>query len=327
MINGRQNCRRGSDLNMQGNAFFFAWEEQVLLFLQSFMGGVWQRIAEFFSLIGEELVPVAIVAFVYWCLNKQLGKRIAFSVTLTSLGFPMIKNIVLRLRPYMVNHDIVCLKLPVKGADPLDVTAQGYSFPSGHSAMAAGTYGAIGSYVRKNWAWCLAVILPLLIGISRLCLGVHYPTDIMAGWAVGAIGVGLTVLMEKFIPKEMYRFAVLFVIALPGVFYCQSEDYFSALGLLIGFAAGLWFEQRYVRFSVTRRPLIMLLRTVAGLLIYLGVSAALKALFGVILGAAGPAALAGRVIRYALCVFLLVGPYPMLFTLLDKWLPARGKAV
>ena len=67
------------------------------------------------------------------------------------------------------------------------------SFPSGHSMMAAVVYFTLGSLLSslvkrrrlKVYFLTLAAILSVLVGLSRLVLGVHYPTDVAAGWAAG----------------------------------------------------------------------------------------------------------------------------------------------
>jgi undecaprenyl-diphosphatase len=68
------------------------------------------------------------------------------------------------------------------------------SFPSGHATGAAATYLTLGALLArfqahrrlKIYLLTLAVILTLLIGLSRLYLGVHWPTDVVAGWTLGA---------------------------------------------------------------------------------------------------------------------------------------------
>lgn len=72
-------------------------------------------------------------------------------------------------------------------------TATGYAFPSGHSAQAAAAYGMLALLVSlrvaraaKPLVWLAATALALLVGFSRLYLGVHWLTDVLAGYALGA---------------------------------------------------------------------------------------------------------------------------------------------
>ena len=68
------------------------------------------------------------------------------------------------------------------------------SFPSGHATLAAVTYLTLGALLSrvearrraKIYVLTVAVTLTLLIGVSRIYLGVHWPTDVLAGWCVGA---------------------------------------------------------------------------------------------------------------------------------------------
>ncbi|MCW8087419.1 phosphatase PAP2 family protein [Roseococcus sp. MDT2-1-1] len=68
------------------------------------------------------------------------------------------------------------------------------SFPSGHSMMAAVVYLTLGALLArvepdrsvKAFVLSAAVLLALLVGVSRVYLGVHWPTDVLAGWTVGA---------------------------------------------------------------------------------------------------------------------------------------------
>lgn len=68
------------------------------------------------------------------------------------------------------------------------------SFPSGHAALSAITYLTIGALLARTYPsfaislyfMSLAAFLTVLIGVSRIYLGVHYPTDILGGWCIGA---------------------------------------------------------------------------------------------------------------------------------------------
>jgi undecaprenyl-diphosphatase len=68
------------------------------------------------------------------------------------------------------------------------------SFPSGHAALSAVTYLTLGALLARThpslrirlYFIAVAVVLTLLVGVSRIYLGVHYPTDVLAGWCIGA---------------------------------------------------------------------------------------------------------------------------------------------
>ncbi|QDU93526.1 phosphatidylglycerophosphatase B [Lignipirellula cremea] len=84
------------------------------------------------------------------------------------------------------------------------------SFPSGHSMLSAIVYLTLGSLAAaamrrprlKIYVLCLAVIVTLLVGVSRVYLGVHYPTDVLAGWAAGTFWALLCWLIARWLQQH-----------------------------------------------------------------------------------------------------------------------------
>ena len=303
-----------------GNVFYFDWEVDLIEWLQNAMGSAGEAISKVLSIIGGETVSLVLLLAVLFCYSKKAGMRCGFTILAASMWFPMIKNIALRLRPYMVHEERVNVLLKAEAdADAMDVIQQGYSFPSGHSAMAAACYVSIAREVRKRWMWFLAVIIPLLIGLSRFAVGVHYPTDVLAGWVVGLLAFGFSVLLEKYVKKEWLRYVILLAITLPGIFWCTSRDYFSALGLLIGMTAAVPFEKKYVDFQDTRNPFAMILRVIGAFAIYLALNKVLKMPFStewLDSGKLVPNLV--RAARYAIILFIVIGIYPKVFPAFEK---------
>ena len=307
-------------MELTGNVFSFPWEASLMEWLQTHLSGA-VPVISFFSAFGEELIMILLLGFFYWWYDKKAGKSIGLSVLMGIVWNPMIKNIFLRRRPYFDHAGIRILRVVEPKADPMDIAAQGFSFPSGHSTDAVAMYGSLGRYFKKKWLIAAALALPLLVGFSRVVVGAHYPTDVFAGWALGLLVMLLVPWLQKKLQKDGLLYLVLLLTALPGFFYCKSEDYFTAMGLMIGFMAGSLFEDRKVRFLNTRSVPCGLLRVAGGLALYFAVNFLLKAPFpNDFLNSGSMAVLLIRTARYAVIAFLEFGVYPMAFSRVEGFL-------
>jgi undecaprenyl-diphosphatase len=98
---------------------------------------------------------------------------------------PMIGKAVTELQKYEINR-----MRPAE--DPHLVVVHNLSFPSGHSANAMMTYVALALFLfgrtERRSIWVAgAVALALLVGLSRVVLGVHWPSDVIGGWSYGLV--------------------------------------------------------------------------------------------------------------------------------------------
>ena len=313
---------------LTGSTFFFDWEVQLMEWLQAHMGPAAVEVISAFSALGEELLLILILGMVYWGISKKKGRTIGLGVLLALVAGASIKNIFLRRRPYFDNPGIQALRPVEKGADLYDISAQGYSFPSMHSANAATAYGGIAYQVRKRWMTILAGVFILMTGISRVCVGVHYPTDVLAGWCIGLAAVFLAPWLEKKIRDRRLLYAVFLLTAVPGFFFCRTEDFFTSAGLLAGFLAGSLFEETFVRFENTDHKVRILLRVLGGTAIYVGLNTLLKLPFPKeFLEGGSYAALMVRFVRYMVIAFVEFGIYPMAFKAMDRYFAGRRQAV
>ena len=128
------------------------------------------------------VIVVAVVAFAFAAAIGpwRHGVIAAITILLASIANAVLKVAIRRERPELL--------------DPL-IVERGFSFPSGHSALGMVAYGILAVLVSRSRLprpWRTAIIIGLgalvaLIGISRIWLGVHYPTDVIAGWAAGGV--------------------------------------------------------------------------------------------------------------------------------------------
>lgn len=306
-----------------GNIFYFDWEVSLMKWLQSNLGKAGETLAQLLSYAGSEMAVLLLFLILYFCYKKEVGKRVGLTAIAASTWGPMIKNVVLRLRPYMAHAgEIECLQPVSRESDIMDVRVQGYSFPSIHSSLSVAMYGDTARILKKRWALVIGIMLPFLIGVSRFAVGVHYPTDVLAGWTLGAITIGLAVLLEKYVKNENIRHLILLATVIPGIFFCTSTDYFTSLGLLVGMTVTFPFEKKYVNFSDTRRLPAMVLRVLGGGAVYYFGNTLLKLPFSAAFLEGGSlGANLVRTGRYALLVFLITGVFPMCFRFFEKKWP------
>ncbi len=302
-----------------GMAFAFDWEIALITWLQSMLGIVGLVFANVFSLFGEEIVLVALLIFLYWCYDKELGRIITSNICIGLVFNTMLKNMVLRRRPYMDHEEIKCLRPIKQDRDIYDVKAQGFSFPSGHSTNSMVAYGTLAKEKQEKRYRIAGIVIPLLVGLARVVAGVHYPTDVLVGWLLGISVILLMGYLEKHASNRHVAHGQLLAVGCIGVFFCRSEDYYSSLGLAMGFFLADWFEERFVGFQNTRDIKTTIFRVMGGLAVYLGTNYLLKMPFAEAFLASGRMmALLIRLIRYLIASFLTFGIYPMSFKYYEK---------
>ena len=134
---------------------------------------------------GAVLVPIGVAFVLGAALSRRIRLALIIAVALiaAALFTELVKDLVVRPRPTM---------------DPL-VTASGYSFPSGHTLNSTVTYGLLAlvawrsrlTLAIRRAAVVVGVVVPVFVGLSRIALGVHWPTDVLAGWLAGVAFVAL----------------------------------------------------------------------------------------------------------------------------------------
>lgn len=298
-----------------GINFQFSWEISFIIWIQNnFMNNnTVIFLMKLFTDLAEPVISVIIIGFFYWVKDKKFGKYIALNVLIATCTNNIIKNIFLRRRPYFDNNQINCFKLVDSYYDAYDIAGQGFSFPSGHTINSVTTYGSFYAYFKKKGYLYLSIIFSLLVGISRIALGCHYPTDVIFSYLSGTLIIILIPHLKKHLSKKYLYFFLIVIYGL-GLFFCVSIDFFTTYGLLLGFLLGDLFESRYVHFVNTKNVFQAILRVVFGVLIFYGINMLFKSVLpDYYLDDISIMAHLFRTIRYAFSTFAIIGLYPLLF--------------
>ena len=296
------------------------WEVRVIEWMQNYAGTFTILLGKALAFIGDEKGLLIVILAVMFCFKKETGRKMAVIITVMLTWLAMIKGVVMRPRPYLQYPDRVRLLAKVESkADAADVVAQGYSFPSMHSAtVLANTFTLAGS-LKKKAAYIIAGIVTILVAVSRIFVGAHYPTDVLAGLLIGVVSMYIYDLAEKHIRKQWLRTLLLLCTAFPGLVFVRTQDYFTSLGLLIALAAAIPFEDKYVNFQNSSSVIAKFLRLIGALVLYFVLNSLLKLPFSkAFLENGSFLSLLVRTLRYAIVMFVILGVYPMIFPLYEK---------
>lgn len=266
--------------------------------------GIWLKTPmEVFSFFGTETFFLLLLPALYWCMEIGIALRVGIILLLSASINDGLKMVFHGPRPYWYSTDVIAYARETS-----------FGVPSGHAQIAFGVWGMLATSIRKGWGWLIAILVILLIGISRLYLGVHFPHDVIVGWFIGALLLWLVLHFWKPVTAWLKKMSlgkqiltsflsslvlILFSLIpflwlkmtnwqLPQAWAEYAKDAVSlsvsltTAGMLFGLLAGLaWFNQQggfEASGPLWKRIVGYVLGLVGLLVLYLG----LKVLFGLI---------------------------------------------
>ncbi len=177
----------------------------------------------FISFLGVEEFYLVLAPAIFWCVDARLGLQMGlFLMACNSLN-ASFKMLFHGPRPYWYDPSIRSLSANAESS---------FGVPSGHSQNAVVMWGTLANYFKRRWFWIVAVLLIMLIGISRLILAVHFPHDVLAGWLIGALLLVLMIWLSKPISAWMQRLSM-------------PQQYLAALGASLGLILLAWLSRLY----------------------------------------------------------------------------------
>jgi membrane-associated phospholipid phosphatase len=145
------------------------------IFFQN-LGSCLKTPMEVFSFFGTENFFLLLLPALYWCMEGGIGLRVGIILLLSASINDAVKMVFHGPRPYWYSTDVIRY-----------ASETSFGVPSGHAQIAFGVWGMLAARSRKWWGWPIAILIIVMIGISRLYLGVHFPHDVILGWLIGAL--------------------------------------------------------------------------------------------------------------------------------------------
>jgi membrane-associated phospholipid phosphatase len=244
------------------------WGTEVILWAQSWSTPFLDRLFGFITFLGEQELALGLLLLTHWCFNKRTGRRLAYAMSLSVYSNSFIKHTFMTLRP---SDARIRVMRPVYPPSP--------NFPSGHAQNGLVTWGFVASRVRRVLVWALTALLVLLIGFSRIYLGVHDPAAVVGGWILGIILLGLFLwavpYVERWLGQRTLWCKLVLAVVLPvaGLLLHRPDvrglypapDAAAITGILLGISLGFLLEPRRIAFRVEGYWWQKLLRLVVGL--------------------------------------------------------------
>jgi membrane-associated phospholipid phosphatase len=267
------------------------WGLDLIRTVQLVHGPALDAVFKAITFMGEEEFFLILLPLIFWCVDFAVGARLAFIFLLSAYTNAGLKDLFAHPRPFDLDPTVKLHE------------AEGYGLPSGHSQAAVVVWGTIAAGFRRTWLWIVAILLMVLIGFSRIYLGVHFPTDVLGGWAVGAVFLMAYLALEPRVIAWLRRasLVVQLVLAVAAplalLLVHPTADTASPMAVLMGMGVGIALTRRVVPYSAAgplwQRAVRFLVGAVVLMVLYFGLKLAFP-------GEGEPLYFVLRVARYAL---------------------------
>lgn len=271
---------------------------------------------QFITYFGQELIILAVICTLYWCVDKRFAYQLGFTYFTAGLFVQTLKITFRIPRPWILDPGFHPVESAVAGAT-------GYSFPSGHTQGGTSLFAPLALNARKNWQKILCILAFLLIGLSRMYLGVHTPKDVLVSMGISLLFSWLVYHYRSFLVDSTAHIrSIALVLCALSIFVCiysllllsngtidthYASDCCKAGAAGLGFAAGFYLERTYLNFDThTSGKITQAAKLFIGLGITLFLKSGMKALF--------VPSIPLKMLEYFILVLWVIVIYPYCFT-------------
>lgn len=222
----------------------YSWGIDLIITIQKIRSDVLDYVFFAVTSMGDDIFYMLLLPLFYWCIEKNESLRLFYLFMFSSWLNATAKDLFNQPRPYMLNESI---KIG---------TTSGPGIPSGHAQSSLVFWGYLAMWVRKRWfsIFCIAIIM--LIGFSRLYLGVHFPTDLIGAWVLGllilfpvnSLAMKIEQRLSQMSPGVLFLIGTITPIVLS--FILPTKYSVSPMGITAGLTLAVLLEKKYINFEM-----------------------------------------------------------------------------